>query len=155
MGRLSISGAMVAGASTETAGDYASHSHSGHLGRVWDKSTISPFSRLKSVRGGRIVLAATCRAAQPAKLAAKRQAVPRVPCDARKMLRNWPRGVRSGGRVKELKEIGYGKQQAGAEYPGFLPEHRPQREIEHHDLLAEWGEADRAHSVLRQVFRGA
>src|SRR5208337_5128338 len=56
---------------------------------------------------------------------------------------------------KESKEIGYGKQQAGAEYPGCLPQYSPQRETEHHDLSAEWSQADGSYSLLRQVFGGA
>jgi hypothetical protein len=45
-------------------------------------------------------------------------------------------------QFKELKEIGYGKQQAGAEHPGFLPQHGPQGKIEHHNLSFERGEVN-------------
>src|SRR5258708_6547701 len=46
------------------------------------------------------------------------------------------------------EEIGYGQQQAGAEHSGFLPQHGPQGETQHHDLSAEWSEVDGPHPFL-------
>src|SRR5260370_42227802 len=54
---------------------------------------------------------------------------------------------------QELKEIGYGEQQAGAEHSGFLSKHGPQRATERHHLSAQRSEVNGPHSFLRQVFR--
>src|SRR5712691_913788 len=118
------------------------------------RKSISASSRLKSAVGGRMVLAATCQAAPPSETGRRGSRLsPRVPhAEARGACCSLQLVCVAG---QELKEIGYGEQQAGAEHPRFLSEHGPQRATERHHLSAQRSEVNGPHSFLRQVFRSA
>src|SRR5260370_34882464 len=103
------------------------------------RKSISASSRLKSAMGGRMVLAATCQAAPPSETGRRGGRLsPRVPhAEARGACCSLQLVCVAG---QELKEIGYGERQAGAEHPGFLSEHGPRGAAGGHHLSGERGE---------------